>query len=126
MKFFQKLSTLGNIRHFTARVVHRDYIAGVLQVLDHSCGVATFSTYLIPLEYKHFPLLPKDGHEKEIQFTLERGIGGVMHKQLVSYHTPVELEMVHFSIYSSIGIRTLPGLLNIFICIAFLEWEKAI
>ena len=58
---------MGNIGHFTAGVVHRDYIAGVLQVLHVSCGIC-----------KHCPLLPKDGHEKQIQFTLERGIGGVI------------------------------------------------
>ena len=80
-----------------------------------------------PWSYKHFPLLPKDGHEKQIQFILKRGIGGVISALAInSYHTPVGLEMVHFSIYMSIGMRTLPGLLNIFICIAFLEWEMAI
>ena len=58
LEFFKKLSILGDNGHFTAGVVHRDYIAGVLQVLYVSCGIC-----------KHCPLLPKDGHEKQIQFT---------------------------------------------------------
>ena len=36
-----------------------NYIAGVLQVLDVSCGVATFSTYLLPLKLQTFSFAPK-------------------------------------------------------------------
>ena len=115
---------------FFHQVVHGDYIAGVLQVLDVSCGVATFSTYLLPLELQKFSFAPKRwAWETDSIYNRERNWWSDLcfsHKQLVSYHTPVELEMVHFSIYMSIGMRTLPGLLNIFIFIAFLELEMEI
>ncbi|KAI3471648.1 hypothetical protein Pfo_028298 [Paulownia fortunei] len=49
--------------------------AGVFQVLDVGCGVASFSAYLLPLNIETLSFAPKDGHENQIQFALERGIG---------------------------------------------------
>ncbi|RZC82735.1 hypothetical protein C5167_045520 [Papaver somniferum] len=52
--------------------------AGVFQVLDVGCGVASFSAYLLPLDIQTMSFAPKDGHENQIQFTLERGIGAMI------------------------------------------------
>ncbi|KDP26221.1 hypothetical protein JCGZ_22467 [Jatropha curcas] len=52
--------------------------AGVVQVLDVGCGVASFSAYLIPLDIQTMSFAPKDGHENQIQFALERGIGAMI------------------------------------------------
>lgn len=48
--------------------------AGVVQVLDVGCGVASFSAYLLPLDIRKMSFAPKDSHENQIQFALERGI----------------------------------------------------
>ena len=37
--------------------------AGVEQVLDVGCGVASFAAYLLPLGIKTMYFTPKDGHE---------------------------------------------------------------
>ncbi|KAI9082079.1 hypothetical protein K1719_036004 [Acacia pycnantha] len=52
--------------------------AGVNQVLDVGCGVASFSVYLLPLGIKTMSLAPKDVHENQIQFALERGIAAMI------------------------------------------------
>lgn len=52
--------------------------AGVEQVLDVGCGVASFAAYLLPLGIKTMSFAPKDGHENQIQFALERGIGAMI------------------------------------------------
>lgn len=52
--------------------------AGVYQVLDVGCGVASFSAYLLPLDIQTMSFAPKDGHENQIQFALERGIGAII------------------------------------------------
>ncbi|KAL3632206.1 hypothetical protein CASFOL_025190 [Castilleja foliolosa] len=52
--------------------------AGVFQVLDVGCGVASFSAYLLPLNIETMSFAPKDGHENQIQFALERGIGAMI------------------------------------------------
>lgn len=52
--------------------------AGVVQVLDVGCGVASFSAYLLPLGIQTMSFAPKDGHENQIQFALERGIGAMI------------------------------------------------
>ncbi|KAL3357517.1 hypothetical protein AABB24_017969 [Solanum stoloniferum] len=52
--------------------------AGVYQVLDVGCGVASFSAYLLPLNIETLSFAPKDGHENQIQFALERGIGAMI------------------------------------------------
>ncbi|KOM34247.1 hypothetical protein LR48_Vigan02g039700 [Vigna angularis] len=52
--------------------------AGVVQVLDVGCGVASFSAYLLPLDIRTMSFAPKDGHENQIQFALERGIGAMI------------------------------------------------
>ncbi|KAI3973481.1 hypothetical protein MKW92_013612 [Papaver armeniacum] len=52
--------------------------AGVFQVLDVGCGVASFSAYLLPLDIQTMSFAPKDGHENQIQFALERGIGAMI------------------------------------------------
>ncbi|KAF3675462.1 putative methyltransferase PMT7 [Capsicum annuum] len=45
--------------------------AGVYQVLDVGCGVASLSAYLLPLNIETLSFAPKDGHENQIQFALE-------------------------------------------------------
>lgn len=52
--------------------------AGVTQVLDVGCGVASFSAYLLPLGIRTMSFAPKDVHENQIQFALERGIGAMI------------------------------------------------
>ncbi|XP_027176074.1 probable methyltransferase PMT7 [Coffea eugenioides] len=73
--------------------------AGVYQVLDVGCGVASFSAYLLPLNIQTMSFAPKDGHENQIQFALERGIGAMISslstKQL-PYPTS-SFEMIHCS-----------------------------
>ncbi|GMH08136.1 hypothetical protein Nepgr_009976 [Nepenthes gracilis] len=73
--------------------------AGIVQVLDVGCGVASFSAYLLPLDIQTMSFAPKDGHENQIQFALERGIGAMIAalatKQL-PYPTS-SFEMVHCS-----------------------------
>ncbi|XP_031274355.1 probable methyltransferase PMT6 [Pistacia vera] len=72
---------------------------GVFQVLDVGCGVASFSAYLLSLDIQTMSFAPKDGHENQIQFALERGIGAMIAaiatKQL-PYPTS-SFEMVHCS-----------------------------
>ncbi|KAL3819733.1 hypothetical protein ACJIZ3_005638 [Penstemon smallii] len=73
--------------------------AGVYQALDVGCGVASFSAYLLQLNIQTMSFAPKDGHENQIQFALERGIGAMISaistKQL-PYPTN-SFEMVHCS-----------------------------
>ena len=73
--------------------------AGVVQVLDVGCGVASFSAYLLPLDIQTMSFAPKDGHENQIQFALERGIGAmtaaIATKQLP--YPSSSFEMVHCS-----------------------------
>ncbi|XP_020588489.1 probable methyltransferase PMT7 [Phalaenopsis equestris] len=73
--------------------------AGVVQVLDIGCGVASFSAYLQPLDIQTMSFAPKDGHENQIQFALERGICAMISvlatKQLP--FPPRSFEMVHCS-----------------------------
>ncbi|KAJ4849203.1 hypothetical protein Tsubulata_047622 [Turnera subulata] len=73
--------------------------AGVVQVLDVGCGVASFSAYLLPLNIQTMSFAPKDGHENQIQFALERGIGAMISaistKQLP--YPSSSFEMVHCS-----------------------------
>ncbi|KAK8943292.1 putative methyltransferase PMT7 [Platanthera zijinensis] len=73
--------------------------AGVVQVLDIGCGVASFSAYLQPLDIQTMSLAPKDGHENQIQFALERGISAMI-SVLATKQLPFPLqsfEMVHCS-----------------------------
>ncbi|CAK7342726.1 unnamed protein product [Dovyalis caffra] len=73
--------------------------AGVVQVLDVGCGVASFSAYLLPLDIQTMSFAPKDGHENQIQFALERGISAmtaaIATKQLP--YPSSSFEMVHCS-----------------------------
>jgi len=73
--------------------------AGVVQVLDVGCGVASFAAYLLPLGIQTISFAPKDGHENQIQFALERGIGAMISavatKQLP--YPAASFEMVHCS-----------------------------
>ncbi|WVY97785.1 hypothetical protein V8G54_029936 [Vigna mungo] len=73
--------------------------AGVVQVLDVGCGVASFSAYLLPLDIRTMSFAPKDGHENQIQFALERGIGAMIAamgtKQLP--YPSESFEMIHCS-----------------------------
>lgn len=73
--------------------------AGVVQVLDVGCGVASFSAYLLPLDIQTMSFAPKDSHENQIQFALERGIGAMISaiatKQLP--YPSSSFEMVHCS-----------------------------
>ncbi|KAL2326017.1 hypothetical protein Fmac_025075 [Flemingia macrophylla] len=73
--------------------------AGVVQVLDVGCGVASFSAYLLPLDIRTMSFAPKDGHENQIQFALERGIG-TMISALSTEQLPYpseSFEMIHCS-----------------------------
>ncbi|KAK9125113.1 hypothetical protein Scep_013959 [Stephania cephalantha] len=73
--------------------------AGVFQVLDVGCGVASFSAYLLPLDIQTMSFAPKDGHENQIQFALERGIGAMI-AALSTKQLPFpanSFEMVHCS-----------------------------
>ncbi|XVE95830.1 hypothetical protein REPUB_Repub02eG0167300 [Reevesia pubescens] len=73
--------------------------AGVVQVLDVGCGVASFSAYLLPLDIQTMSFAPKDGHENQIQFALERGIGAMI-SAIATKQLPYPsnaFEMVHCS-----------------------------
>ena len=73
--------------------------AGVVQVLDVGCGVASFSAYLLPFDIQTMSFAPKDGHENQIQFALERGIGAMI-SVIATKHLPYpsnSFEMVHCS-----------------------------
>lgn len=73
--------------------------AGVVQVLDVGCGVASFSAYLLPLDIRTMSFAPKDVHENQIQFALERGISAMISalstKQLP--YPSESFEMIHCS-----------------------------
>ena len=108
LEFFKKLSILGDNGHFTAGVVNRALYCRV----SSGSGCWFWGCYLLYLPtwiYKHCPFLPKDGHEKQIQFALERGIGGGISALATnSYHTPIELEMAPLFKVVSIGMRMVP------------------
>ncbi|KAK7267138.1 hypothetical protein RIF29_19802 [Crotalaria pallida] len=73
--------------------------ARVVQVLDVGCGVASFSAYLLPLDIRTMSFAPKDGHENQIQFALERGIGAMI-SALSTKQLPYpsgSFEMIHCS-----------------------------
>lgn len=73
--------------------------SGIYQVLDVGCGVASFSAYLLALDIHTMSFAPKDGHENQIQFALERGIG-TMISALATKQLPYpsnSFEMVHCS-----------------------------
>ncbi|KAJ0590889.1 putative S-adenosyl-L-methionine-dependent methyltransferase [Helianthus annuus] len=73
--------------------------SGIYQVLDVGCGVASFSAYLLPLNIQTMSFAPKDGHENQIQFALERGIGSMI-SALATKQLPYpsnSFEMVHCS-----------------------------
>lgn len=73
--------------------------AGVVQVLDVGCGVASFAAYLLPLGIQTMSFAPNDAHENQIQFALERGIGAMISavatKQLP--YPSASFEIVHCS-----------------------------
>lgn len=46
-------------------------------VLDIGCGVASFGGYLFDREVLTMSLAPKDKHEAQVQFALERGIPAI-------------------------------------------------
>lgn len=73
--------------------------AGVVQVLDVGCGVASFAAYLLPLDIQTMSFAPKDGHENQIQFALERGVSAMI-SVLGTKQLPFpgnSFEMVHCS-----------------------------
>ncbi|GFP83878.1 probable methyltransferase pmt7 [Phtheirospermum japonicum] len=90
------IQRLGNMTTNSTGDLHS---AGVFQVLDVGCGVASFSAYLLPLSIQTMSFAPKDGHENQIQFALERGIGAMISaistKQLP--YPSNSFEMVHCS-----------------------------
>jgi hypothetical protein len=43
-------------------------------VLDVGCGVASFGAYLLSRDVLTLSIAPKDVHENQIQFALERGV----------------------------------------------------
>lgn len=73
--------------------------AGVYQVLDVGCGVASFSAYLLSLNIQKMSFAAKDGQENQIQFALERGIGAMI-SALATKQLPYpshSFEAVHYS-----------------------------
>ncbi|XWS43080.1 hypothetical protein CRYUN_Cryun16bG0070800 [Craigia yunnanensis] len=73
--------------------------AGVVQVLDVGCGVASFSAFLLPFYIQTMSFAPKDGHENQIQFALERGIGAMI-SAIATKQLPYpsnSFEMIHCS-----------------------------
>lgn len=72
---------------------------GVVQVLDVGCGVASFAAYLLELDIQTMSFAPRDEHENQIQFALERGISAMIAilgtKQLP--YPSNSFEMVHCS-----------------------------
>ncbi|KAL3623737.1 hypothetical protein CASFOL_032553 [Castilleja foliolosa] len=90
------IQRLGNMTTNSTGDIHS---AGVFQVLDVGCGVASFSAYLLPLNIQTMSFAPKDGHENQIQFALERGIStmisAISTKQLP--YPSNSFEMVHCS-----------------------------
>ncbi|MQM04681.1 hypothetical protein Taro_037484 [Colocasia esculenta] len=73
--------------------------AGIVQVMDVGCGVASFAAFLLPLDIQTMSFAPKDGHENQIQFALERGIGAmlsVLSKNQLPFPS-YSFEMVHCS-----------------------------
>lgn len=73
--------------------------AGVVQVLDVGCGVASFSAFLLPLDIQTMSFAPKDGHENQIQFALERGLGAMI-SAIATKQLPYpsnSFEMIHCS-----------------------------
>ncbi|CAA2952386.1 probable methyltransferase PMT7 [Olea europaea subsp. europaea] len=90
------IKRLGNMMTSKTGDLHS---AGVYQVLDVGCGVASFSAYLLPLNIQTMSFAPKDGHENQIQFALERGIGAMI-SALATKQLPYpscSFEMVHCS-----------------------------
>ncbi|KAF9664630.1 hypothetical protein SADUNF_Sadunf16G0038300 [Salix dunnii] len=75
--------------------------AGVVQVLDVGCGVASFSAYLLPLDIQTMSFASKGGHENQIRFALERGAGaGAMTAAIATKQLPYpssSSEMVYCS-----------------------------
>lgn len=72
---------------------------GVAHVLDVGCGVASFAAYLLPFDIQTMSFAPKDGHENQIQFALERGIGAMI-SVLATKQLPFpgnSFDMVHCS-----------------------------
>ncbi|KAL2228202.1 probable methyltransferase PMT7 [Sesamum indicum] len=90
------IQRLGNM---TTNETGNLHSAGVFQVLDIGCGVASFSAYLLPLNIETMSFAPKDGHENQIQFALERGIRAMI-SALSTKQLPYpsnSFEMVHCS-----------------------------
>lgn len=52
--------------------------AGVVQVLDVGCGVGSFAAFLLPLGINTMSFAPRDEHENQVQFALERGISAML------------------------------------------------
>ncbi|GJV42272.1 probable methyltransferase PMT26 [Tanacetum coccineum] len=66
-------------------------------VLDVGCGVASFGGYLFDRDVLAMSFAPKDEHEAQVQFALERGIpaiSAVMGTQRLPYHARV-FDIVH-------------------------------
>ncbi|KAG6473890.1 hypothetical protein ZIOFF_067808 [Zingiber officinale] len=66
---------LGNM---TTNEAGDQFTTRLVQVLDVGCGVASFSAYLLPLDIHTTSFAPKDGHENQIQFIFDRGIGAMI------------------------------------------------
>ncbi|CAN1338267.1 Probable methyltransferase PMT7 [Linum perenne] len=61
--------------------------------------IQSFSAYLLPLDIQTMSFAPKDGHENQIQFALERGIGAMI-SAIATKQLPYpsnSFEMVHCS-----------------------------
>lgn len=47
-------------------------------ILDVGCGVASFGGYLFDKDVLTMSFAPKDEHEAQVQFALERGISAIL------------------------------------------------
>ncbi|MCO5597816.1 hypothetical protein L7F22_051900 [Adiantum nelumboides] len=73
--------------------------AGIVQVLDVGCGVGSFSAYLSPLGINTMSFAPKDEHENQLQFALERGILAMLSVLAIKRlpYSSKSFDMVHCS-----------------------------
>jgi len=68
-------------------------------VLDVGCGVASFGGYLFDKDVLTMSMAPKDEHEAQVQFALERGIpaiSGVMGTKRLPFPSKV-FDIIHCS-----------------------------
>lgn len=88
-------------------------------VFDVGCGVASFGGYLVEKDVLTMSLAPKDNHEAQVQFALERGIPailGVMGTKRLPFPSSV-FDLVHCS-----RCRVPWHIDGIISCISYIFW----